>query len=258
MDIGIVLGTKDRAEHLDRMLESLFKAIRDVSYEIIVIDGDSRDNTLEVLKKHNINKIFKESECMHPGNHEGIYPGCHSWGEIYNFGFKQTDAEWIMFGSDDIVFNEDCFTNAMKALRGQSDLIAGGMFYYRTFPSDPLFDVYGIDYTYGHILMLNYGLLRRTTFWEVGGLDETYVFYCADGDLSFKLREAGKVLFPLPECLVTHYKGMDWSSTFHMSQSNNDIAKYKDRWMKYVEKGGLEPRRLWLEEGMSHENPKRD
>ena len=255
MDIGIVLATKDRAVALDKMLVSLFKAVRDVSFDIFVIDGDSKDDTLEILKKHGIKNIYKESECMSSGCHDGFYSGYHSWGEIYNFGFKKTDAEWIMYCSDDIVFNPDCFTNAMKVLRGQPESVVGGMFYYRTFPSDDLFNIYGIDYTHGHKLMVNYGLVRRTAFWEVGGLDETYVFYCVDGGLCLKLYDAGKNFIPLPECLITHYKGMDASAKFHMSRSNQDIAKYKAKWIKYVERAGLEPRRYWLKKGMSHENP---
>ncbi len=255
IDIGIVLATKNRAGLLDKMLESLFKAMKGVSYEIIIIDGDSADNTLGVLKKHGIENVYKESKCMGPGYHEKDYPGYHSWGELYNFGFKKTTAEWIMYCSDDIEFNPDCFTNAMEVLREQPESVVGGMFYYRTFPSDDQFVEYGIDYTYGHYLMLNYGLLRRKAFWEVGGLDETYVFYCADGDLSCKLIEAGKKLIPLPKCLVTHHKGMDASACFHMSRSTPDINKYKDKWLKNIKKAGLEPRRLWLKKGMSHENP---
>lgn len=255
MDIGIVLATKDRMERLDKMLETLFNAVKDISYEIIVIDGDSKDGTLDVLKKYGVENIYKESECMGPGYHESKYPGHHSWGELYNFGFKKTDAEWIMFCSDDIEFNPDCFTNAMEVLRGQPESVAAGMFYYRVFPSDLLFVEYGIDYTYGHYLMVNYGLIRRKAFWEVGGLDETYVFYCADSDLSCKLLKAGKTFVPLPKCLVSHYRGMDAAAKFHMSESNNDIAKYKAAWTENVKRAGLEPRRLWLKKGMSHENP---
>ena len=248
MDIGIVLATKNREVLLDRMLNSLQLATRGVSYEIIVIDGDSRDNTLAILKKYGIKNIYSESQCMSISRHNKTYPGYHSWGEMYNFGFKKTNAEWIMYCSDDIEFNPDCFANAMEALRTQPESVVGGMFYYRTFPSDNIFNIFGIDYTYGHKLMVNYGLVRRTAFWEVGGLDTDYVFYCADGDLCFKLYEAGKTFIPLPKCLVTHYKGMDKSACFHMSRSNQDIAKYKEKWAKYVKMAGLSPRRIWLKD----------
>ncbi len=256
MDIGIVIATKNRAEPLDKMLTSLASAMGgNVTYEVIAIDGNSKDNTLQVLKKHGVKRIYKESECMELGRHNNIRPGYHSWSELYNFGIKQTEAAWVMFCSDDIIFNEGCFVYAMRILRNQPEPVAAGMFYYKTHPSDILFEKFGIDYTYGHYLMLNYGLIRRTTFWEVGGLNEDYIFYCADGDLSLSLYKADKVLLPLPESLVTHYKGMDGMAKLHMAHSNNDIAKYKFKWVTNVGKAGLDPRRLWLEKGMSHENP---
>jgi len=256
MDIGIVVATKNRAGVLDKMLTSLSEAMGgNVTHEVIAIDGDSQDNTRQILQEHKVDKIFRESECMEKGRHDAIRPGYHSWGELYNFGFKQTDAAWLMFCSDDIIFNKDCFIYAMRILRNQPEAVAGGMFYYKTHPSDDLFIKFGIDYTYGHYLMLNYGLVRSKSFWEVGGLNEHYVFYCADGDLSLSLYKAGKVLLPLPECLVTHYKGMDEMATMHMAHSNKDIAEYKYKWQGAADKAGLEPRRLWLETGMSHENP---
>lgn len=53
-DVSIVLCTKDRAELLDRMLSSLEKAACGVVYELIVIEGGSSDNTLDVLNRHNV------------------------------------------------------------------------------------------------------------------------------------------------------------------------------------------------------------
>jgi len=238
-DISVVLATKKRPVCLDRMLTSLIPAMRGVKYEVIVIDGDSKDNTLEILAKHKVNRIFIESEQFGAGH--------HSWGELYNFGFSLSDAKWIMYCSDDIIFNENCFTSAIEVLNRQLDAVAGGMFFYRTIPSDCLFDIYGIDYTYGDKLMVNYGLIKKEAFWEVGGLDTSYKFYCADGDLCFKLYDAGKTFIPCPKSLVTHYKGIDASSQFHMRYSKEDIDKYKKKWAKYVNyKSSLDPRRLWL------------
>jgi glycosyltransferase involved in cell wall biosynthesis len=223
------------------MLESLFLAMEGVTFEVIVIDGDSKDNTLEVLAKHEIENVYSEFECLGPGR--------HSWGEIYNFGFSKSNAKWLMYCSDDIIFNLGCFSHAVETLNNQPDGIAGGMFYYKnTPPPDSLFGEYGIDYTFGKKLMINYGLIRREDFWNVGGLDTGYMFYCADGDLCFKLYEAGKDFIPLPLCLVEHFKGIDSMTKFHFNHSGRDIARYKEKWIKYVEiYSCLDPRRLWLD-----------
>ena len=239
-DVSIVVATKNRNEQLNTMLASLIPAIQDVDYEVIAIVGEPKNKTLEVLDKYRVKNIHIESECMGHGN--------HSWGQLYNFGFRKSDAKWIMYCSDDITFNEGCFRNAINELDKQPDTVAGGSFFYRTFPSDPIFDIYGVDYTYGHKLMVNYGLIRKDAFWEVGGLEETYYkFYCADGDLCFKLYDIGKTNILLPKCLVTHRKGIDSTAKMHFSGSNNDIANYEKRWQKYLKiYAGLNPRRVWL------------
>ena len=92
-DISFVLGTKGRAGLLDKMLFSLQRAISSLSYEIIVIDGDSEDSTLEILKKHKISQVYTESKYLGAGY--------HSWAEIYNFGFLKAQGKWTMFLSDD-------------------------------------------------------------------------------------------------------------------------------------------------------------
>jgi glycosyltransferase involved in cell wall biosynthesis len=69
-DVSIVICTKDRAELLDQMFDSLKDATRGVACEIIVVEGGSRDNTLEVLRKHGVAKIYDESELLGQGPRE--------------------------------------------------------------------------------------------------------------------------------------------------------------------------------------------
>ena len=236
-DVAVVLGTKNRARRLDQMLKSLLPAMEGVNYEIVVIDGDSIDNTSDILKKHKIQNAYVESKCLGEGR--------HSWGEIYNFGFSKSIAKWGMYCSNDIVFNSECFSRAIRILDEQPKSVVGGAFYYRTLPSDSQFKRFGVDYTFGQKLMMNYGLISREAFWEVGGLDTSYKFYCADGDLCFKLYEKNKNFIPLPGCLITHYKGKQ----SNLCYGREDIAKYKTRWKKYVDIVSYpNPRRLWLTE----------
>ena len=56
---------------------------------------------------------------------------------------------------------------------------------------------------------MNYGLVRLDDFKRVGGLDGRYKFYCADGDLCYKLYQSGKQLIPLPGCFVVHNNVLD-------------------------------------------------
>lgn len=122
-DVSIVLATKNRAKLLDNMISSLKEAVEGISYEIIVIEGGSSDDTPDVLRKHNITQIYKEEECLGPGR--------HSWPQLYNFGFSKARGKWAMYASDDIAFSEHCISKALEILNKQNEDVAGGIFYYK-------------------------------------------------------------------------------------------------------------------------------
>lgn len=240
IDVSIVISTKDRAKLLDGMLTSLAKATFGVNYEVIVIEGNSSDNTLEILHKHGIKQVYNETVCL--GNER------HSWPQLYNFGFSKAKGIWGMYASDDITFSEKCISKAVELLNKQNSDVAGGIFFYKNIIAESGWDKFGIDYTYGQKLLMNYGLLRLEDFRDVNGLDEDYKFYCADGDLCFKLYEKGKKLIPLPQCLVVHNNVLDNQKKSNLNDSKQDIELYLRKWMHFVSTNKTpEPRRLFLE-----------
>jgi glycosyltransferase involved in cell wall biosynthesis len=225
-DVSIILATKNRAQLLDDMLTSLENASVGVRYEVIVIEGNSSDNTIEILHKHGIEHIYNEKE--HFGE------GKHSWSQLYNFGFAKAKGKWAMYASDDILFHESCIARAVEILKQQPPEVAGGIFFYKNMSAEPAWKDFGIDFTYGQKLLLNYGLIRLDYFKEVNGLDEHYNFYCADGDLCYKLYEKGKEFIPLESCFVTHVNIYDSNKQINYSKADEDIQDYKRRWAHFV------------------------
>ncbi len=241
-DVSIVLCTKDRAELLDRMLSSLEQAARGVVYELIVIEGASSDNTLDVLRRHNVWHVYNESQHLGPGR--------HSWPELYNFGFSKARGKWAMYASDDIVFAPNSIARAVEMLDRQKEEVAGGVFFYKNLrPTRQEWAEYGIDFTHGNRLLLNYGLVRLDRFRECGGLEECYNFYCADTDLCYKLYEGGHELIPLGGCFVTHDNLLDVQKQANADASGRDIELCQRRWSHFVPTEIPSPTRLlWHDE----------
>ncbi|NLH15524.1 MAG: glycosyltransferase [Phycisphaerae bacterium] len=241
VDVSIVVCTKNRDSLLDAMLTSLKPAARGVSLEVIVVEGGSTDQTRSVLRKHNITQVFNEFE------HFG--PGRHSWPQLYNFGFARARGRYAMYASDDIVFGPDSMTQAVRYLDSLASSVAGGIFFYKNLHTRPDWDKFGIDFTYGHKLLMNYGLIRMDAFSAVGGIDESYLFYCADGDLCYKLYQSGRQLVPLPGCFVLHNNVLDNQKNTNAQTSAEDIARYLDKWRHFVSTEEPTPRRLlWSDE----------
>ncbi|MEW6600678.1 MAG: glycosyltransferase [Nitrospirota bacterium] len=217
-----------------------------INYEVIVVEGGSSDNTLEVLRKHGVEQVYSEKEHLGEGR--------HAWPQLYNFGFSRAKGKWAMFASDDIIFNKSCISDAVRMLDEKGPDTAGGIFFYRNAIADPGWEMFGIDYTYGQKLLMNYGLVRLDHFREVKGFDEAYGFYCADGDMCYKLYAAGKKLVPLPGSRVIHNNVRDVQKKANLeNNSGRDIELYLRKWSTCVSSGLPEPRRLLLEEYVSAE-----
>ncbi len=238
LDLTIVLATKNRAGLLKEMLASIPEAVRNLSYELIVIDGASNDGTREILNSTaNCRLLDEQSE---------LGPGRHAWPVLYNLGYKSARGRWSIFASDDITFEPDCFSKAIINLAEAPANVAGGIFFYKNEIPEDNWRYFGIDFLARNLPLLNYGLLRTDIFRELGGINEEYQFYCADGDLTYKIAERGFVLTPLPFSNVVHHNQLDLQKKANLDGLAIDSARFRERWSKLGEGDTVCPRRmLW-------------
>jgi len=241
IDVSIVVATKDRGELLDDMLTSLKEATEGITYEVIVIEGGSSDNTRDVLRKHGVTQVYDESEYLGPGR--------HSWSQWYNFGFSQAQGTWAMHASDDLIFEKGSVAKAVKLLQSQkSPSVAGGVFFYKeVIPEYPGWERQGICFALGHKLLMNFGLIRLDVFREVDGFDEDYVFRCPDIDLSFKVYESGRQLIPLADCLLIHNNELDELKKKNLQTADTDYEHLLKKWKNFVPSRLEPPKRLFWE-----------
>jgi glycosyltransferase involved in cell wall biosynthesis len=88
--VSIIIATKNRAEYLERSLQSIFQAAELYpETELIVIDGASTDGTLELLRRYGSRIAFWISE---PDS---------SIGEAINKGLAKAHGEFIQLFADD-------------------------------------------------------------------------------------------------------------------------------------------------------------
>ena len=98
-------------------LEWTLKSVRDQKYgniEYIVIDGGSKDNTLDLLKKYNhiITKWISEPD-------EGLY-------YAMNKGLKMMSGEYVMFlNAGDTFYNDEVLNQVFSASEPASDIYYG-------------------------------------------------------------------------------------------------------------------------------------
>jgi len=107
--LSLVLPALNEGENLDRVLPELKKALVALgpTFEIIVVDGGSRDNTQEIVRKHGVRMVSQK------------LPG---FGGAYRAGFEQARGEYVITldadGSHDPAFLKDLW-----AARSKGDVV---------------------------------------------------------------------------------------------------------------------------------------
>ena len=108
--ISIIIPTYNRANLLSRAVESVVKQTYS-SWELLIIDDGSTDNTEEVLQKYLSSKI-RYVKCLHSG-----LPAI-----VRNVGIREAQGEWIAFLDSDDVWLPEKLEKQMQIIRDRGDV----------------------------------------------------------------------------------------------------------------------------------------
>lgn len=111
--ISVIIVTYNAAADLQNCLDSIYRQ-KYPSIEIIVMDGQSTDGTVDILKQNTDKIAFWKSE-----KDDGIY-------EAMNKALKHISGEWVYFlGADDVLLDE--FSDMAYALKDKSTIYYGSV-----------------------------------------------------------------------------------------------------------------------------------
>jgi GT2 family glycosyltransferase len=227
--VSIVMATYQRLPFLKAAIASIRASDLHVPYEIIVVDGGSKDGSLEWLAlQEDILTILHHNREVR-GN---TIARRRSWGYFVNLGFKCAQGLYICMLSDDTVVYPDTIANGVSEFDrklAQGRRLGGLAFYWRSWPEE---SQYRVCRTIGARPMVNHGLFLRNAIEQVGWIEEDlYSFYHADSDLCLKLWHAGFEIAACEAALVEHYERADVQlREGNMASFESDWEQLKARW----------------------------
>lgn len=204
MHFTIVTASFNYGHYIGECLESVATQVEDeskssstssVTFEHLIIDGGSTDNTAEVVSRFPHASFFQEPD-------KGMT-------DAINKGFRKATGDWVMWLNADDRLKPGAL-GAVKAFSEQhpeADVIYGGWDYV---------DAEGRFTRRMHALPFDFRILvqqgcyigstacfyRRPTTIDEGHLLDEQFGYCMDGEYYARLAHLGKRFLPMPEILA--------------------------------------------------------
>jgi len=266
MKLSIIIVNYNTRDLTLQTLNSVYKNQGDNNFEVIVVDNASKDDSVEMIKKHFPQVILIQ-------NNENL-----GFSKANNIAIKRSIGEYILLLNSDTIVMEDTLEKMIKYMNDNPDVGASGckvvlpdgsldkackrsfptpqnalynaLKLDRLFPQSKVFGEYNLTYLDENeihdvdCLVGAFMMVRREVIEQVGLLDEDFFMYGEDIDWCYRIKQAGWRIVYYPKTKIIHYKGGSSKKKntkiiyeFHKAMYLFFEKHYKDRYsilLRYV------------------------
>ncbi|MCF7795655.1 glycosyltransferase family 2 protein [Patescibacteria group bacterium] len=238
-DLDTIIVTWNVSSLLIKNLQSIFNFTKNLDYKVIVVDNNSSDNTVFLLKENFKNEINRGLlEVLDTKKNNGFSLG-------NNIGIKKSDSKYILFMNPDMEITENTFykmfnfmedkekdivlsTTKLKYKEGDIQHNVKGLptpiinicvllKLHHLFSKTKLFKKYFLsDFDYSKEskvdqIMGAFIFARSNFIKNIGGWNLDYFLWWEDVDLCKKVYDLGKKIIYTPTSEVIHYEGRSFN-----------------------------------------------
>lgn len=257
MDLSILIINYKTYKLTHQTILSVINTVQNIDYEVIVVDNNSSDGSLEQLISDF--REYSNIKFIHNPSNDGF-------AKANNIAFKNSRGKYILLLNSDVIVNKNTINETLNYIKDHKDVGAIGCrvrlpsgdldkacrrsfptpsvsFYKmcglsKIFPKSPRFNRYNLTYLdecevyLVDCLVGAYMLIPRSIYEKTGGLDEDYFMYGEDIDLCYKIKQLGYNIIYYGKTSVTHFKGASGKNRKLLYEFHNSMKIFYDKHYK--------------------------
>lgn len=248
IEVSIILVNYNTKQMTMDCIDSIFNYTKDVSFEVIVVDNDSKDASDELFGN--------DSRILYVKNKYNL-----GFGRANNIGAEHARGNLLFFLNTDTLVKDNVIGLMCRYMRQHDDTSVCGvnlvnrdmkptLSFERIYPSIwyllneltarvPSTILYGRNAYFNHSkypLKVAYVsgadlMIRKAAFNEVGGFDNNFFMYYEETDLCYQVKKRGHRIVALPNLQIIHFGGQ--SFTCATSLPSYEKLKIQNKSMSY-------------------------
>jgi GT2 family glycosyltransferase len=267
MKLSIIIVSWNTCELTLKCIKSVFEYLKDIDFEVFVIDNNSTDNTVQELEKLD----YQNLEVIKNKENAGFSKG-------NNIGIKQAQGDLILLLNPDAEFIDNSLLKIIEYINSDSKIGVVGpkllnidrtlqrscrrfpklidqffiqLKFYNFFPNkiSSIRKYFMLDFDHNEIkevdqVMGAAMLIKKQVLDEVGLFDEKFWSTFEEVDLCKRIKDKGLKIYFNPECQIIHHKEQSFKQVASLRKQVNYnhsmyryFRKYKPSWELFI---------LWL------------
>jgi len=229
MILSIIIVNYNTSHFINQTIRSIKKSTLDIDHEIIIVDNNSNDHSIDLIKKQ-----FAKIKLIENSSNYGF-------SKAVNIGVSNSEGKFILILNPDTILKKDTISELYQTLINDSNIgVVGGKILdcngkfqlssRRAFPSflTSFFHITGLSYLFPRTKLFgkyNYTykscntshpvdavsgacmMFSKNHFNAVGGFDERYFLFFEETDFCRETQKLGKEVFYNGKAETIHYRG---------------------------------------------------
>ncbi len=216
--VSIIILTYNSEKYIKKLIESIFEANKSDEFEIIVVDNDSKDKTVEEVS--NIKHLKSKIKVYETGANLGFAKGI-------NYGALRAAGQYLLFINPDALWREGVIGDFISVfVRNEKIGIVGGRLVNNNGISEKsagkfmsfwgtVLLAFGLDEAFGirmapskitrvDLVSGGFMMVKNEVFKKLNGFDENLFMYIEDMEFCYRARKMGFLTYFTPAVVIEH------------------------------------------------------